>query len=104
MIAVIGIFRLPPEQVERALPDMHQVIAASLKEPGCHAYSYAEDTVEPGLFRVHEMWDSRAALTLHFEMPHMREWMASRETLGFYDRQIRLYDLGSGDGGQGEEL
>lgn len=72
---------------------MARVIAASLAEPGCRAYAYAEDVLEPGLFRVHEEWDSREALDAHFAAPHMREWQATREALGFADREIGAYEI-----------
>ena len=97
MIAVIGTFHLPPERVAEALPPMRRVIEATLKEPGCRAYSYAEDVAEPGLFRVLEMWDSREALDAHFNTAHMREWTEWREKLGFSDRRISLFPLGAGE-------
>ena len=74
---------------------MARVIAASLAEPGCRAYSYAEDVVEPGLFRVHEEWNSREALDAHFSTPHMRQWQAEREALGFSEREIYAYETGA---------
>ena len=93
MIAVLGSFRFPPEAVEQARPLMRAVVAATLAEPGCRAYSYAEDVAEPGLFRVMEQWDSRAALAAHFATPHMKAWAEQRMALGFYDRDISVYDL-----------
>ena len=72
---------------------MVRVIEASLAEPGCRAYSYAEDIAEPGLFRVHEEWDSRAALDAHFATAHMKRWQAERDKLGFNDRQINVYEI-----------
>jgi quinol monooxygenase YgiN len=97
MIAVLGSFRLPPEAVEQARPLMRAVIEATLAEPGCRAYSYAEDVAESGLFRVTELWDSRAALSAHFETPHMREWSEQRAALGFHDRNIVLYEIGAAE-------
>jgi quinol monooxygenase YgiN len=94
MILVSGHFRLPAERIEEARAAMAKVIAASLAEPGCRAYSYAEDVREPGLFRVHEKWDSRAALEAHFTTVHMREWQQVRETMGFHDRAVVAYDVG----------
>ena len=94
MIAVLGSFRFPPETVEQARPLMRAVIEATLTEPGCRAYSYAEDVAEPGCFRVTELWDSREALSAHFETPHMRQWGEERSALGFFDRRISLYELG----------
>ena len=95
MIAVIGSFRLPPEAVERARPPMHAVVAATRAEPGCLDYAYAEDVAERGLFRVVERWDSRAALSAHFETAHMRAWVEQRSALGLFDRRIVSYELGA---------
>jgi quinol monooxygenase YgiN len=94
MILVGGRFRLPLDRIEEARAAMAKVIAASLAEPGCRAYAYAEDVTEPGLFRVHEEWDSREALEAHFATPHMREWQAARETMGFHDREVKAYEAG----------
>ena len=97
MIAVLGSFRFPLEAVEQARPLMRAVIEATLAEDGCRAYSYAEDVAEPGLFRVMEQWDSRAALAAHFATPHMKAWAEQRTALGFYDRDISVYDLGAAE-------
>ena len=94
MIAVLGSFRFPPQTVEQARPLMRAVIAATLAEPGCRAYCYAEDVAEPGLFRVTELWDCREVLSAHFDTPHMREWAEQRTALGFFDRHIALHDVG----------
>ena len=94
MIAVLGSFRFPADKLDAARPLMREVIEATRAEPGCRAYSYAEDVAEPGLFRVTELWDSREALAAHFETPHMREWVERRAALGFFDREVILYELG----------
>jgi quinol monooxygenase YgiN len=97
MIAVLGSFRFPPEALGEARPLMRAVVEATLAEPGCRAYSYAEDVAEPGLFRVTELWDSRDALSAHFETPHMRRWVEQRTGLGFADRRIALHEIGPGE-------
>jgi quinol monooxygenase YgiN len=94
MIAVLGSFRLPLEAVDEATAMMSAVIATTLAEPGCRAYSYAEDVAEAGLFRVTEIWDSREALAAHFATPHMKRWVDERERLGFHDRAIAVHELG----------
>ena len=97
MIVVFGSFRFPLETLDEARPLMRAVIAATLAEPGCRAYSYAEDVAEPGLFRVIELWDGREALSAHFETPHMRRWVEDRAALGFSDRKIWLHELGAAE-------
>ena len=97
MIAVLGSFRFPPETVEQARPLMRAVIEATLAEPGCRAYSYAEDVAEPGLFRVTELWDGREALAAHFATSHMKAWTEQRAALGFFDRRIALHVIGAAE-------
>ena len=94
MIAVLGSFRFPAGSIEQARPLMQAVIAATLIERGCRAYSYAEDVAEPGLFRVTELWDDHEALDAHFETPHMKQWMDERARLGFSNRVIASYEVG----------
>lgn len=94
MIAVLGTFRFPAETLAEARALMRAVIEATLAEPGCRTYSYAEDVADVGLFRVTEIWDSREALSAHFETEHMRQWSEQRAALGFFDRRIMLYELG----------
>ena len=97
MIAVLGSFRFPVAALEEGRALMRTVIEATLAEAGCRAYSYAEDVAEPGLFRVTELWDSREALAAHFATPHMKAWVEQRAELGFFDRDISVYELGAAE-------
>ena len=93
MLIVAGTFRLPLERRPAAREAMNRVIAASRAEDGCIAYSYAEDLLEPGLFRVSEAWESREALAAHFETPHMLAWRRERAELGMTDREVTAYTV-----------
>ena len=86
---------VPLDRIAEARPAMAKVIAASRAEPGCRDYAYAEDVTEPGLFRVHEAWESLEALQTHFSAGHMKEWQSVRETLGFHDRQVVAHEAGN---------
>lgn len=97
MLAVLGTFRFPPDNIAAARPLMADVIAQTLKEPGCLAYSYAQDVADPGLFHVSEQWTDRAALTAHFQTGHMIAWAKARAELGFGDRRIFLYQIGEAE-------
>jgi quinol monooxygenase YgiN len=91
MIAVIGQFRMPPENMEQARPLMRVVMEATRAEDGCIEYNYAEDVLDPGLIRVSEVWDSRDQLTAHLGTPHMRLWGEERVALGLSGRAITVY-------------
>lgn len=92
MIVIEGTVRVPPENVEKARPAMEQMIRASRAEPGCIDYAYSIDVLEPGLVRITERWESRAALQAHFAAAHMATWRAVFPQLGITDRSLRLYE------------
>ena len=93
MIVVIGSFRLPAHNLEAGREAMARVIVASRAEAGCLGYAYAEDVLDPGIFRVSEAWASRTALTAHFGMPHMTQWQREREALGMTGREVTAYEV-----------
>jgi quinol monooxygenase YgiN len=97
MLIIAGTVRVPPARVAWAKSAMADMIAASRAEPGCRAYAYAEDVLEPGLIHVHEIWESRAALTAHFQTPHMQAWRGRWSELEISDRQLSLYEVGSAE-------
>ena len=96
-VLVIGEFRFPVENLEKAREPMARVIAATRAEAGCELYSFAEDVIEPGLFRISERWSSRAALDAHFATPHMKIWQDEREALGLHGRRLSIITVGSED-------
>lgn len=93
MIVVLGEFRLPSENLAAGREAMTRVVEATRSEAGCLAYSYAEDVIEPGLFRVSEQWESREALAGHFEAPHMKAWQRERADLGLTGRVVTAYEV-----------
>ncbi|MBV1691187.1 antibiotic biosynthesis monooxygenase [Novosphingobium sp. G106] len=97
MILVIGEFRLPLASIGAGREAMARVIATSRAEDGCIAYAYAEDVLEPGLFRVNEAWESCDALAAHFEMPHMKQWQRERAELGMTERKVTTYEAGAAE-------
>lgn len=93
MLVIIGSIRLAPENLPKARAAMARMIAASRAEPGCLAYSYAEDVLEPGLIRVTEVWTDQAALDRHFASAHIAAWRAAWPELGITDRQLVAYQV-----------
>lgn len=97
MILVTGEFRLPAESLGAATEAMARVIAASREEAGCLGYAYAQDVLEPGLFRVVESWTDRAALDAHFTRPHMKRWQEERAALGLTGRAVSAHVVGASE-------
>ena len=94
MIIVTGTVRVDPARSEAAREIMERMITASRAEDGCIEYAYAHDLLEPGLVRVNEAWRDRAALSAHFQTPHMAAWRGVFPSLGITDRNLALYEAG----------
>jgi quinol monooxygenase YgiN len=94
-LIVAGTVRVPPQNLDGLRPRMAAMIAASLAEDGCLAYSYAEDVGEPGLILVFERWRDQAALDAHFKTDHLRAWRAAWPSFGVSDRKLFAYEVSS---------
>ncbi len=96
MIIVMGTVRVPVENIEQIRPMMAKVIAATVAEDGCIAYSYSQDLFDPELIHVSEKWRDEGALKAHFGTDHMKLWAEERATLGLFDRNIRTFATDEG--------
>ena len=94
MLLIIGRFRLPAAKLAQAKGAMAETIAASRAEAGCMECSYSVDVLEAGLVHVKEVWQTRAALDLHFASAHIATWRATWKNLGITDRNLVLYEVG----------
>ncbi len=82
--------RVPKSDQDRLRPEMEKVVQASRREPGCLAYSYGFDLLEPDIIRVFEIYADDAALKAHGESEHFKAW---RAVSGQYPREERtLFD------------
>jgi quinol monooxygenase YgiN len=68
--------RVPKSDQEKLRPEMEKVVQASRNEPGCLAYSYGFDLLEPDIIRVFEIYADDAALKAHGDSEHFRAWRA----------------------------
>ena len=96
MIIVLGTVKLPSGKLDGARDAMETMIAASRAEPGCIAYSYAQDLLDPETIHVVEQWRDREALQEHFATPHMADWRGVMGSLGLTGRDLRIYESDEG--------
>ena len=96
MVIVMGTVKLDPSKLEATKPAMAKMVAASLAEPGCIAYAYAQDLLDPATMHVAEQWQDRAALTEDFATPHMTEWRGVMGSLGLTGRDLRMFEADEG--------
>ena len=96
MIVLNGTVRMP----EGALADLQaaaaRMVAATLLEPGCIRYAFAQDLLDRTLIHISEAWQDKAALDAHFATPHMVEWIAALGAIGMTERSLRIYETDEG--------
>jgi quinol monooxygenase YgiN len=95
VIVLAGTIRIPPENLDRARPDLEAMVQITRKEPGCLAYSFSFDVVEQGLVRVFEVFSNAEALAAHQTSPHMAAFRTQRETWGMFERNMTQYEISS---------
>jgi quinol monooxygenase YgiN len=93
VIVVAGTLRLANGAIDKARPHMERMIAASLQEVGCRAYSYAIDVRDPTLVHVFEVWDSQSHLDAHFQTAHINAWRSAWSDIGLSDRNLTRYEV-----------
>jgi quinol monooxygenase YgiN len=96
MIMVLGTVKLASGKLEGARAAMELMVTASRAEPGCIAYAYAQDLLDPETIHVVEQWRDRQALTDHFATPHMAEWRGVMGSLGLTGRDLKVFETDEG--------
>ena len=78
---VVAILRARPGKADELDRLLRSNAERTRLEPGCVAYVLHRGVDDPDMFALYETWKDRAALTTHFETPHMKALAARREEL-----------------------
>ncbi len=95
MLVIAGTFKMDPSDRDAFLDAARAVMAETLKEEGCHAYSFTPDILDPGLVRLFEKWDSEANLGPHMKSDHIRAFGRATKELKVSERKITVYEVAS---------
>ena len=76
MIVVQGQARFHPDDMAMLRDAAAAMVPATRAEPGCLAYAFGEDLLDPGAVLVTEQWVDEAALAAHFATAHMAAFNA----------------------------
>jgi quinol monooxygenase YgiN len=87
MIYLLAHLRARPGGHPELMAAAQAMIAATRTEPGCILYDLNVSVTDPQSMIFVEAWESREALTAHFEMPHMKVWQTASEG---YFTDVRL--------------
>lgn len=94
-VAVFGTLRFPPENIDKVLPHLHNLVNATYENDGCIAYDVAEDPFDKGLIRFSELWPNRASLEGHLKASHIEPWREQSKKYGLSEREFYSYDISS---------
>ena len=94
-IIIAGTISVEPDMVDAAMAAAVTMMQATHQEPGCHAYVFSVDPVEPGVLHVYEKWESQEHLASHFETDHMAEFQAKVPDLGISGMDVLKYEVAS---------
>lgn len=88
MLVVTGVVEVNEAGVERARQAAQQMVAETVKEPGCLVYEFSQVLGHNTRFRVYEEWRDQAALEAHFATPHMAVFRATLAEVGLISSEI----------------
>ena len=94
MLIVTGLIEIDPMDLDRARAASLQMMAETVKEPGCLVYEFSDVIGAPGRFRVYEEWESDAALAAHMTTPHMAVFRAELAQIAVRSRAIETIKAG----------
>lgn len=77
MIIVLGSARVRPEERDRLLGAVRDVVTATEHDEGCVSYQFAADVRDPDVIVSVEVWRDQAALDAHMEHAHTRTFIAA---------------------------
>ena len=93
MLIIAGTFRISAESRDASWKAAREMVAETVKEPGCHAYRFTQDIDDPTLMHLFERWESEDHLRSHFGTPHMARFQAALATVKPQLVEIQKYEI-----------
>ena len=81
MISVLVGCTVAAEKLDRALPVYEELVAETVKEPGCVSYELLQQREDPCQLMLLEKWHSQEHLDAHTHTDHFKKAMSLLETL-----------------------
>ena len=91
MLVIIATLDFHPDDMEQALGLARTICAETLREAGCHHYSFAVDATDPGRFQIAEWWESEDHLQSHLRTAHVDTFRKALGDLRFLGSQANQF-------------
>jgi quinol monooxygenase YgiN len=92
-LILAGTIRIAADRLADLRPHLRAQVENTRAEPGCLDYALTEDPLDPGLIRVYEHFEGKAALEFHHASAHMAAWRAACAELGVHSRDLSSFDV-----------
>lgn len=89
MYVVLNIIRVREECLDRFIAAVRDHARASNSEPGCVRYDVLQDTTDPQVISLYEVFADEAAFREHLGYAHYRHWMEQSKTWRHEEHRIR---------------
>ncbi len=77
------------KDIEKTKRALNTLAEHTLQEPGCLQFIVLQQLEHPNRFTLWEAWQSEAALQLHFQLPHTKDYLAQALTKVIYIERLR---------------
>ena len=74
MVIVAGTIKVNPNQRADFLASTVELVAATLAEHGCQAYTFSADPINEDNVNLFEVWEDNDALDTHLASTHLVTW------------------------------
>ncbi len=91
-VTAMGTARFAAGEIDRLIPDLKVLLAATRAEDGCDLYAFSRDVLDPDLLHIAEKWRDAAALFAHSTTPHMAAFDAVLAKAKVESMSINAYD------------
>jgi quinol monooxygenase YgiN len=95
MLIVAGKVPVKPDRRAEAVAAALKMAKATQAEAGCKSYAFYSDLADPNTILIFEEWENEAALTAHFQTPHMAEFNAVIGQFIAGPPSINRYEVGA---------
>lgn len=76
-LEVVAVITAKPGSADTIRAALVELVAETVKEPGCLSYRLSESTSAPGTFLTLELWKSQSDLDAHMATPHIAKAFAT---------------------------
>jgi quinol monooxygenase YgiN len=92
LIIVTARVQCKPGSEDEFITAAREVVARTLEEPGCLAYSCLRDLADESVFMFIEEWADRDALKEHFGAEHLGQFREAAHAL-LQNQEIRMHTV-----------